>query len=326
MAGLGSSQFRESAIVRNARPEALDERAQLTAPREWAVLACLGLTLAAIVVWGVLGTVERTLRTDGVLVLSGERRTVLSGTSGAVAEILVPVGERAAAGEAIVRVALSDMERRVRFATLAARLLETEAKNPAGAGDAEAQQLRASVRSVLDELAAFRRDGDIVSPADGVVAAAFVAPGQSIPAGAPVADIVSGGPGRLDAVAFVAPADSWPLVPGMAARVTVESPAGRRSLAAELIAVAPRAASPPGWLTRMHPGAATRGPGHVLRLAIPDLPGLDSPAGNAVRGSLEDGTPCRIEVILEHTSPFGLLIPPQRRETGERGHGPGDAG
>ena len=326
MAGLGSSQFRESAIIRNARPEPLDERAQLTSPREWAVLACLGLVLAAIVVWGVLGTVERTLRLDGVLVLSGERRTVLSGTSGAVAEILVPVGGRAAAGQAIVRVALSDMERRVRFATLSARWLEREAKNATDAGHADAQQPPASVQAVLDELVAFRRAGDIVSPADGVIAATFIAPGQTIRAGAPVADIVSGDAGRLEAVAFAAPADSRLLVPGMAARVTVESPEGRRSLAAELIAVAPRAASPPGWLTRMHPGAATQGPGRVLRLAIPDLPGLESPARDALRGSLEDGTPCRLEIVLEHTSPLGLLIRSRRHETGERGHGPGDAG
>ena len=326
MAGLGGSQFRESAIIRNARPEPLDERAQLTAPREWAVLACLGLALAAIVAWGVLGTVERTLRSDGVLVRSGERRTVLSGASGTVAEMLVPVGERAAAGQAIVRVALSDMERRVRFAALSTRLLEREAEEAASVDHAEAQRLLASVQAVLDEIAAFRGAGDVASPADGVIAATFVAPGQTIPAGAPVADIVSGDAGRLDAVAFVAPADSWLLVPGMAARVTVELPEGSRSLAAELVAVAPRAASPPGWLTRMHPKAATQGPGHVLRLAIPDLPGLESPAGDALRGSLEDGTSCRIEIILEHTSPFGLLIRPHGRETGARGHGPGDAG
>ena len=81
MTGLGSSRFRERAIVRNAQPEPLDDRARVTAPREWVVLACLGLALAALVAWGVFGSVERTLRADGVLVLSGERRTVRSGAA-----------------------------------------------------------------------------------------------------------------------------------------------------------------------------------------------------------------------------------------------------
>jgi len=326
LARLGNSPFRESAIIRNARPEPLDDRVQLTAPHEWAVLIGLGLALAAMIAWSVLGTVERTWRSDGVLVLSGERRTLLSGASGAVAEIPVPAGERAAAGQAVVRVTLSDMEQRVRFATLSARLLEEEAKNAAGAGHAGRQQSPASVRSVLDELAAYRRAGDIVSPEDAVIASTLVTPGQTIPAGAPVAEIVYGDTGRLDAVAFAAPEDSWLLVPGMAARVIVESPGGSRPLAAELIAVAPRSASPPGWLSRMHPEAATRGPGHVLRLAIPGLPGLGSPAGGALRGSLEDGTSCRIEIVLEHTSPFGLLLRSQRPGTGKGEHGHGDAG
>ena len=41
MAELGGNRFREEAIVRSAHLEPLDERAELTAPREWAVLACL---------------------------------------------------------------------------------------------------------------------------------------------------------------------------------------------------------------------------------------------------------------------------------------------
>ena len=83
MAALGSSRFRESAIIRNARPEPLDDRAQLTAPHEWAILACLGLALAGLVLWSLFGSVERTLRLDGVLVLSGEPSTGRADAPGA---------------------------------------------------------------------------------------------------------------------------------------------------------------------------------------------------------------------------------------------------
>ena len=261
MTRLGNSQFRERAIVRNAQPEPLDDRAQVTAPREWVVLACLGLALAALVVWGVFGSVERTLRADGVLVLSGERRTVLSGVAGAVTEILAPAGQRVTGGQAIARI------------TLAQRAAAAEAI--------------------------------IVSPGSGVVAALLVTPGQSIPAGGPVADVVQGAARRMDAVAFVLPRDAWPLATGMRARVAVESAEGGRVLPATLTAIAPRAANPPGWLPRMLADATLPGRGHLLRIALDTpAPGL---AGSALRG-LDDGTPCRIEVVIERTSPFSLLI------------------
>ena len=267
MAVLGNGQFRESAVARSAAPEPLDDLAQLTAPREWAVLACLGLVLAAILAWGVFGSVERTVRSDGVLVLSGERRTVLSEASGAVVEVLAQAGERVSAGRPIARIA-----------------------------------------ALGDGRAAPAEGGEIASPVAGVVAAVHVAPGRAIRAGAPVAEIVSGDGRRLDAVAFVPRRDSWRLVPGMGGRVTVESPAAVRSHAAGLAVVAPRAAEPPDWLVRMQPGAAAGGRGHLVRLAFADLPDPAGPAGRAPAGSLEDGTPCRIEIVLERVSPLELLF------------------
>ena len=194
MTRLGAGQFRERAIIRNAEPEPLDDRADVTAPREWVVLAGLGLALAALAAWGVFGSVERTVRSDGVLILSA-----------------------------------------------------------AGAGTAEA----------------------------GTTAAG----------------------GRLDAVAFVSPKESWRLATGMAARVTVDSRDGTRVLPASLAAIAPRAASPPAWLTGMRPGAPLPGRGHLLRIAISNPPG-----GGALPAGLDDGTPCRIEIVLERTSPFRLAI------------------
>ena len=182
MTRLRASQFRERAIIRNAEPEPLDDRADVAAPREWVVLAGLGLALAVLAAWGVFGSVERTVRSDGVLVLSG-------------------------------------------------------------AG------------------------------------------------------------GRLDAVAFVSPKDSWPLATGMAARVTVESREGIRVLPAALAAIAPRAASPPAWLTRMRPDAPLPGRGHLLWIAI-----ANPQEGAALPASLDEGTPCRIEIVIERTSPFRLVI------------------
>ena len=305
MAEFGGSRFRESAIVRSAHLEPLDERAQLTAPREWAVLACLGVVLVAIVVWGAFGSVERTLRSDGVLVLSGERRTVLSAFPGAVAAVSASEGDRVAAGQPILQVAPSTPERPSGLSAAAVRVLEDAAEN---ANDAEAKRLLASARALLADLASPPKPIELPSPHDGVIAAFFAAPGDTVAWGGAVAELVSGDSDRLDAAAFVPSEDSWLLSEGMTARVIVDTAEGRRSFPAELAAIAPHAADPPGWLARLLPGAAAGGRGHVLRLEISDPLLRRSASGDGFGRRLGDGTPCLVEIVLERTSPFALLI------------------
>lgn len=305
MAEFGGSRFREEAIVRSAHLVPLDERAELTAPREWAVVACLGLVLAAIVIWGAFGSVERTLRSDGLLVLSGERHAVPSPFSGTVAEVSASEGNRVAAGQPILLMVPHAPERPGGLSAAAVRALEDAAENAAGA---DATRLLASARALLDELASPRKPVPLPSPGDGVIAAVLAAPGDTVARGGAVAELVSGDADRIDAAAFVPRKVSWPLSEGMAARVTVETPEGRRSFPAELTAVAPRPADPPGWLARMLPGAAAQGRGHVLRLEISDPLARRSASRDGFARSLGDGTPCRIEIVLGRTSPFALLI------------------
>ena len=119
--------------------------------------------------------------------------------------------------------------------------------------------------------------------------------------------IVSGGAGGLEAVAFVAPKDAWRLEAGMTARVTVETAAGARRLPAGLTEVSRRAGEPPDRLARMGPGVATGGWGHTVSFALSAPPGPGTRPGT-LGGEPEDGTPSRIEVVLERTSPFALLI------------------
>ena len=305
MTEFGGSRFREGAIVRSAHLEPLDERAQLTAPREWAVLASLGLVLAAIMVWGAFGSVERTLRSDGVLVLSGERRTVLSAFPGAVAAVSASEGDRVAAGQPILQIAPSTLERPSGLSAAVVRALEDAAENVT---DADAKRLRALARALMDDLASSGKPVELPSPDDGVIAAFFAAPGDTVDRGGAVAELVSGDSDRLDAVAFVPREESWSLSEGMAARVIVDTPEGRRSLPAELAAVALRTADPPVWLERLLPGVAVQGRGHFLRLAISDPLLHRSISGNRYGRGLGDGTPCLVEIVLERTSPFALLI------------------
>ncbi len=308
MPGLGNSQFRESAIIHNVEPEPLDDRAELTTAREWVLLVCLGLAMAVIIVWSIFGGVERTFRADGVLVLAGERHVALSSATGTVSDILISAGQGVAAGQAIARVSPGEAESWVRSMALSVRLLEEEATGVTGDGRAGMQRLLASTRALRAELDARQQVNDVESPVDGVIAAMFVAPGQSVPAGAPVADIVAGDADRRTAVAFVETKDSWLLAPGMTARVTIAWVGGSRSIPGELTAVSAQSTTPPAWLPRLHPDVTLRERGHLLQVAIDAFPGFSaSPAGVSAR-DLPDGIPCRIEIVLERTSPLSLLI------------------
>ena len=119
--------------------------------------------------------------------------------------------------------------------------------------------------------------------------------------------VAPGGAGRLEAVAFVAPKDAWRLEAGMTARVTVETAEGVRRLPAELAEISRRAAEPPDRLARVRPGVAAGGRGHTVRFALSAPPEPGTRPGT-LGGEPEDGTPSRIEVVLERTSPFALLI------------------
>ena len=210
-----------------------------------------------------------------------------------------------AAGQPILLIVPHAPERSVDLSTVAVRVLEDAAENATGA---DAKRLLASARALLDELASPRKPIPLPSPGDGVIAAILAAPGDTVARGSAVAELVPGDGDRIDAVAFVPRKVSWSLSEGMAARVTVETAEGRRSFPAELTAVAPHSADPPGWLTRMLPGAAAQGRGHVLRLKISDPLTRRSASGDGFARSLGEGTPCRIEIVVERTSPFSLLV------------------
>ena len=303
---LTNRQFRESAIIRNAQPEPLDDRAEVTGPREWAILACLVLVLLAIAAWAVFGSVERTLQVDGVLVLPGERRAILSGVAGGVSEILVESGDRIDVGQTVVRVVLPDVEWRARAARIRAGLIEEEL----GTTEGPAPRLTEALSEVRAELAVLEAATEIVSPFAGEITARHVTRGQALSIGTPIADLRLGAGGRLEAVAFVTSEEALVLAAGMAAWVMIELPdrAVAERLEAVVEAVSPRRAALPDWLARLGvaSGRGAETPGHVLRLSLRAEPGVE----------LADGVACRIQIAQELTSPLRLLLPPAPRGTG----------
>ena len=299
MTEFGNSRFRKSAIDRYFQPESLDDRAELTARREWMVLAALGLALAAIALWGAFASVERTVGIDGVLVLAGERHSIRSGSPGVVTDIESPAGERVATGQTVVRTDAVGFEQLTRLADESSRLLEREVENSTQAGRDEALRLLDRAQTLLERLEALRVENEVVSPGTGLITAILVAPGQVIPAGAPVAEIVFGDADRLEAVAFLPREDARRIDAGMTARVMAETSEGAKTFPARLAEFTPHPEQPPGWIARMHSETAVPERGVAIRLTFP--PSLELEA-------IQDGTPCRIEIVIERVAPFTLLF------------------
>lgn len=74
--------FRERALQRRARQEPLDDRLQITAPREWLMVAGLCVMVLVLVAFSVFGRVERTMSLEAALVLPGERHYPVTPESG----------------------------------------------------------------------------------------------------------------------------------------------------------------------------------------------------------------------------------------------------
>ena len=282
--------FREEALAQRGRSEPLDGLLRVTAPHMWVVLAVLGLAFAGLGVWMLAGRVERTVEVACVLVRPGERHAVLSTVTGSVEEVLVSVGDEVEAAQPVARVRTPALERQLRTAQARLEILEAEvAGAPADA--------LAAARAELADLEAERASGEfIVSPVSGEVASLRLAVGSLVEAGSEVARIRRGSDHRLEAVAFVAPADEQLIDPGMPARIVPAEPGlvASEALAAEVAHVSPRPVGPDEWLAQL--GLRVPPRSHLVRLALKSEP-----------GQVADGDHCRGRIMVSEQPPWRLL-------------------
>ena len=282
------SLFREQAIASQGKTERLDVLLQVTAPHEWVILAGLSLVLLGAGAWSVFGSIESRLTTECLLVRPGDRRAVLAELSGTVADVLVDTGDAVQSGQVVARVSRPELRRAMRIARARIAALETR---PPG------ERLRA-VRAELADLETIEAVGDvIVSPWAGEVTALALTPGQPVAAGAEVARIRTGAAGPVEAVAFIATTDAVQVAAGMAARVLVPAPDGRGAsvLTADLLEVAARPTTAPGWFAALEFPVPDRG--HLVRLSLRSAPDR----------ALADGEPCRLDVVTRRQAPIRFL-------------------
>lgn len=96
--------FRKAALERLSSPEKLDELMQITSPRSWLLLLGIGLLLAGVVVWGVVGRIPTTVTGQGILTfVSNSVLPIQSLDAGTIDDVFVTPGESIQQGDVIAR-------------------------------------------------------------------------------------------------------------------------------------------------------------------------------------------------------------------------------
>ena len=283
--------FRTQAFARRGQTEPLDGLLRVTAPHEWVVLVGLALASLGFIVWGIFGSVERTVSTECLLVHPGERHAVLSEVTGYISAVLVNAGDFVEDGEPIARVQAAELERQVSVARARVELLE--ARGQAGKPDDDAL---AMAHAELLDMEAMQTSGEyIVSPNTGTVTWHSLTVGQGVTMGTEVAGLHEGVEGGLKAVAYFPPERAQQITAGMEAGILVGSLGHGRALEAEVIDVPGPPATSPTWLAAL--GFDSPVHSHTVWVTLRETP----------ESLPTDGTPCHLRVILGRERPVRLL-------------------
>ncbi len=250
----------------------------------------------ALLAYGAVGSVERSLSYDAVVVLPGERHSVTAPVTGTVVEVMVEVGDTVEPGQAIARVR-THADQQWESATL--RLTELLREDEGQEDGASAELLRILLAATSAEAGGgFAVGGDIVSLIGGEVVSISLVTGHPVAAGDLVALVRTDTPGPLEAVALIPTGDAAGLDAGMKARVRVTGGNGDAEvIQAQVASISERTVTPPGWLSELGLRAER---GHLMRVTL-----ADGPPASAVA----DGQIGALQVVLGRSSFLSLLAP-----------------
>lgn len=292
------SIFREQAVANRQRQEPLDDRLQITAPHEWLLVAGLGVMLAALLVYGLVGSVEHSLSYDAVLVRPGERHAVTAPAAGTVVEVLAEVGDTVEPGQAIARLRTAADQQ---WEAAAARLAQSLAQNEGPEDAASVELLRLLLAATDAGPGGSAVSGrDVVSLVGGEVMSLDLRPGRPVTAGAPVAIVRSQSPGPLEALALAPPDDAAGLEVGMEAQVRLaRGDPDQEAFQARVVDISSQPAPAPEWLAALGLPAGEGG-ARLLRVSL---------VGDTPGPAVADGDAGSLRVALGRSSFLRLLAP-----------------
>jgi HlyD family secretion protein len=119
--------FRAAALEQLSSPEQLDQLIDVTRPADWIGALIIGVSLLALLAWGVVGRIPTRASGEGILVSdAGGVVDAISAGPGRIDSVDVAVGDRVSKGQVIARVLQTDAEQRLRDAAEALKERERE--------------------------------------------------------------------------------------------------------------------------------------------------------------------------------------------------------
>lgn len=272
--------FREEALKRLGSQERFDQRQRIVRPAEWLALLVLGGIVAGATAWAIAGRIPVTVSGRGLLVVGAECRTVVAAGDGLLASLTVRAGDRVRRGQVV--------------ATL----------DRSGLGDRQGRP--------GDQAAG---PFDVTCPADGVVREVQARIDTLVRAGQPLLLVKPDPPGpdgaRRWVKTYIPGLTGAKVRPGLPARVFVSRAAGGgpQPLAGRVERVAGHPESPAAVRASLGTGMVADAvvAGVELPLAVEvSLPDRPAPSGP---GDLSGSDlPCTVEIVLEETAPWRLLL------------------
>ncbi|MGE3804430.1 MAG: NHLP bacteriocin system secretion protein [Gemmataceae bacterium] len=101
--------FRETPLNRLSSPEQLDQLLRVTSPKGWLTLLAVGVSLVALVVWSIVGTIDTNVEGRGLLTLRGDLMEVVADNTGPLERILVKIGDEVHPGQVVAHILQSDI-------------------------------------------------------------------------------------------------------------------------------------------------------------------------------------------------------------------------
>jgi HlyD family secretion protein len=109
--------FRAAAIERLASPEQLDQLIKITRPFDWVAALVIGLALAVVLIWSLVGRIATRTPGEGILIIGGGQVVdAVSAAAGRLESLKVAVNDRVSRDQVIARIAQIDSEQRYRNA------------------------------------------------------------------------------------------------------------------------------------------------------------------------------------------------------------------
>lgn len=108
-----SSIFRQKSLDHLASPERLDQLMQVTSPKGWLALSCVGSLVMAGVVWGVFSRLPITVTARGAIVRPGKVVMLQTPNAGQLITLSVQAGDYVRKGQVVGSIAQPELEKQL---------------------------------------------------------------------------------------------------------------------------------------------------------------------------------------------------------------------